>query len=145
MDANRFYSIPYDARNDTAILKLRKKQGGIVAFGRWQALLGMLFDEGGVIDVNDPDDRKVIRDELELTEPRFVSFIETCISYGLLSLEMWELGRIGSKGVCEELEFRVRQREQKSSAGKKGAAAKKAKAEEDANSNGGGDDDEADA
>ncbi len=145
MDANRFYSIPYDARNDTAMLKLRKKQGGIVAFGRWQALLGMLFDEGGVIDVSDPDDRKVIRDELELTEPKFVSFVETCISYGLLSPELWEMGRIGSRGVCEEIEFRARQREQKSSAGKKGAAAKKAKAEEGANSEGGGDDGEAGA
>lgn len=129
MDANRFYSIPFDARNDTSMLKLRRKQGGIVAFGRWQALLGMLFDEDGIIDINDPDDRKVIEGEIELRGAKFDGFIEACVGYGLLSAEWWALGKIASTGVCDELEFKRQQKNQKSEAGKKGAAAKKAKAE----------------
>lgn len=133
MDANRFYSIPYDARNDTAMLKLRNKQGGIIAFGRWQALLGMLFDEGGIIDINDPEDKKVIEKEIELKGIKFDTFIETCIGYGLLSYEMWTFGKIASDGVIREIEFKAKLKLQKSEAGKKGQEAKRAKEEAEKN------------
>lgn len=123
MDANRFYSIPYDARNDTAMLKLRRKHGGIVAYGRWQALLGILFDEGGVIDVSDEDNRSMVEDEIELKGAKFDAFIESCVKFGLLSYEFAEIGRIGSKGVCAEIEYRSAMREKKRAAGKKGGQA----------------------
>ena len=49
MDANRFFSIPYDNRNDVKMRRLRKRLGGYEGYGRWVALLGMLYDEHGNI------------------------------------------------------------------------------------------------
>lgn len=123
MDANRFYSVPYDARNDTAMLKLRRKHGGIAAYGRWQALLGVLYDEGGTIDVADEDNLAMVEQEIELEGAELDAFIESCVKYGLLSAELWGIGTIGSHGVCEELEYRKEQRRKKSEAGKKGGQA----------------------
>lgn len=128
MDANRFYSVPYDARNDTAMLKLRRKHGGIAAYGRWQALLGVLYDEGGTIDVTDEDNLAMVEQEIELEGAELDAFIESCVKHGLLSAELWGIGTIGSHGVCEELEYRREQRRKKSEAGKKGGRPKKDKA-----------------
>lgn len=118
MDANRFYSIPYDARNDTAVKKLRKKHGGMAAFGRWQALLGVLYDEGGVIDLNDDDNRSMVEDEIELRGDRLDAFIGSCAKFGLLSDERWDLGQIASDGVCRELEYKRKKQEAGSKGGK---------------------------
>lgn len=123
MDANRFYSVPYDARNDTAMLKLRRKHGGIAAFGRWQALLGVLYDEGGTIDVTDEDNLAMVEQEIELEGAELDAFIESCVKYGLLSAELWGIGTIGSRGVCDELEYRREMRDKKSNAGRKGGQA----------------------
>ena len=123
MDANRFYSVPYDARNDTAMLKLRRKHGGIAAYGRWQALLGALYDEGGTIDVTDEDNLAMVEQEIELEGAELDAFIESCVKYGLLSPDLWSIGTIGSRGVCDELEYRKEQRRKKSEAGKKGGQA----------------------
>ena len=121
MDANRFYSVPYDARNDTAMLKLRLKHGGLAAFGTWQALLGVLYDEGGVIDLSDDDCKAMLEGELELKGPRLTAFIESCIKFEMLDDGAWEMGKIASHGVCDELEYR----RQRSENGKKGGRPKK--------------------
>lgn len=123
MDANRFYSVPYDARNDTAMLKLRRKHGGIAAYGRWQALLGVLYDEGGTIDITDEDNLAMVEQEIELEGAELDAFIESCVKYGLLSAELWGIGTIGSRGVCDELEYRREMRDKKSNAGRKGGQA----------------------
>lgn len=123
MDANRFYSVPYDARNDTAMLKLRRKHGGIAAYGRWQALLGVLYDEGGTIDITDEDNLAMVEQEIELEGAELDAFIESCVKYGLLSAELWGIGTIGSRGVCDELEYRRETRDKKSNAGRKGGQA----------------------
>lgn len=123
MDSNRFYSVPYDARNDTAMLKLRRKHGGIAAYGRWQALLGVLYDEGGTIDVTDEDNLAMVEQEIELEGAELDAFIESCVKYGLLSAELWGIGTIGSRGVCDELEYRREIRDKKSNAGRKGGQA----------------------
>lgn len=120
MDANRFYSVPYDARNDTAILKLRRKHGGIAAYGRWQALLGVLYDEGGTIDLSDEDNFAMVEREIELDGPDLEEFVKSCVKFGLLSPDLWSIGTIGSRGVCEELEYRRNLREKRSTAGKNG-------------------------
>lgn len=123
MDANRFYSVPYDARNDTAMLKLRRKHGGIAAYGRWQALLGVLYDEGGTIDLSDEDNLAMVEQEIELEGAELDAFVESCVKYGLLSAELWGIGTIGSRGVCDELEYRREMRDKKSNAGRKGGQA----------------------
>lgn len=121
MNANRFYSIPFDARNDTAMLKLRRKAGGIIAFGRWQALLGILYDEDGCIDLTDEDNAVMVASELDFDSSDELSvFLDACAKYGLISLAAWEeRTTVISEGVAKEIDYR----KQKSEAGRKGGAA----------------------
>ena len=105
------------------MLKLRRKHGGIAAYGRWQALLGVLYDEGGTIDITDEDNLAMVEQEIELEGAELDAFIESCVKYGLLSAELWGIGTIGSRGVCDELEYRREMRDKKSNAGRKGGQA----------------------
>lgn len=124
MKADRFYSVPYDARANTKMLMLRNVQGGIVAFGRWQALLGMLFDADGRIDTKQTGARLMLMHELEFdTAEELDTFISDCIDCQLLSAEAWEQWRtVVSPGVLEQLEYRRTRAE----AGKMGGRPKKA-------------------
>jgi len=115
MDANRFFSVPFDNRNDMKILRMRRRLGGIVAYGRWVALLGMLYDEGGVLDMTDQDVRDVVADELELDDVD--EFFSGLVKVGLIEKEFYEtMGHVINDGVCREIEYRRK----KSEAGKKG-------------------------
>ena len=115
MDANRFFSIPYDATHDFKIRRLMKSQGGIIAYGRWVALLGMLYDEHGLIDLNDDLARSVVCEELELTQPD--EFFTALAQIGLIDKGLYEQGNhVVNSGVCEQLEYY----KAKSEAGKKG-------------------------
>ena len=118
MDANRFFSIPYDATHDFKIRSLMKAEGGIVAYGRWVALLGMLYDEHGVIDLNDALSESIVYDELEIDEP---GFFETLARVGLIDSELFHtMNHVVSSGVCEQLEYQRK----KSEAGKQGGRPK---------------------
>lgn len=117
MDANRFFSVPYDNRNDTRILRLRRREGGIAAYGRWVSLLGMLYDEHGLLDLNDEDTRWMVSRELELEDVD--GYMESLASVGLIDMELWSVFRhVVNDGVCDEIEYR----RAKSEAGKKGTA-----------------------
>ena len=116
MDANRFFSVPYDNRNDVKIRRLRKMMGGIVAYGRWVALLGMLYDENGILDLSDQVMREIVSDELELDDVD--EFFTGLATIGLIDADMYnELTHVVNSGVCDEIEYRKR----KSEAGKKSA------------------------
>ena len=115
MDANRFFSVPYDNRNDMKILRMRRKLGGIAAYGRWVALLGMLYDEGGVLDMSDEDMVAVVADELELDDVD--AFFVGLAKVGLIEGDLYDSMRhVVNDGVCREIEYRRK----KSEAGKKG-------------------------
>lgn len=115
MNANRFFSIPFDNRNDVKILRMRRKLGGIAAYGRWVALLGMLYDEGGMLDMTDPDMVEIVADELELDDVD--EFFAELAKIGLIDKEMHDnLNHVVNNGVCNEIEYRRK----KSEAGKKG-------------------------
>ena len=115
MDANRFFSVPYDNRNDTRILRLRRREGGMAAYGRWVALLGMLYDEHGLLDLNDEDTMWMVSRELELDDVN--GYMESLASIGLIDMELWSAFRhVVNDGVCYEIEYR----RAKSEAGKKG-------------------------
>lgn len=117
MDANRFFSIPYDATHDFKIRRLKIKGGGIIAYGRWVALLGMLYDEHGLIDLNDNATNMVVQMELELLTEEMPKFFELLAEVGLIDSELYHsLNHVVNSGVCEELEYR----KQKSEAGIKG-------------------------
>ena len=122
MDANRFFSIPYDATHDFKIRRLKIKGGGIIAYGRWVALLGMLYDEHGLIDLNDNATNLVVQMELELLTDEMPKFFELLAEVGLIDSELYHsLNHVVNSGVCEELEYR----KQKSEAGKQGGRPKK--------------------
>ena len=122
MDANRFFSVPYDNRNDVKIRRMRKRMGGIVAYGRWVALLGMLYDEGGILDMNDMTMIEIVAEELELDD--IDEFFTDLASIGLIDKELYHsLGHVVNNGVCKEIEYR----KLKSEAGKKSGAARRSK------------------
>ena len=106
MKGKRFYSVPYDARNDPVMMRVRLSCGGIVAFGRWQALLGILYDMDGIIDLSDEIMHKVIEAELELKGEKLDEFIDVLVAVGWIDTAMWEMQRkVVSRSVVEQLDF----------------------------------------
>ena len=119
MDANRFFSVPFDNRNDVKMLRIRRRLGGMAAYGRWVALRGMLYDEGGVLDMNDQEMRDITADELELDDVD--EFFTELARIGLIDKELYEsVGHVVNDGVCREIEYRKK----KSEAGRKGNEAR---------------------
>lgn len=117
MDANRFFSIPYDNRNDVKMRRLRKRLGGYAGYGRWVALLGMLYDEKGVLDMNDQEMREIVSEELDLDDVD--GFFCELSGLGLIDGELYaEMSHVVNHGVCDEIEYRRK----KSEAGRKGMA-----------------------
>lgn len=115
MKADRFFSVPYDNRNDVKMLRVRKLLGGFAGYGRWVALLGMLYDENGMLDMNDQDMRDVVAEQLELDDVD--GFLSTLSRIGLIDRTLYEtMSHVVNKGVADELEYR----NQKKAAGKKG-------------------------
>ena len=115
MNANRFFSVPYDNRNDVKMRRMRKRLGGIAAYGRWMALLGMLYDEDGVIDLGDQVMREIVAEELELDDVD--GFFLELARIGLIDPKLYsELEHVVNAGVCSEIEYRKK----KSEAGAKG-------------------------
>ena len=106
MKGNRFYSIPYDARNDPSMKWMRRKFGGIVAYGRWQALLGILYDQDGTIDLSDDVMQGIVEDELELKGSALADYIQGLVAVGWIDGLAWESFRkVHSSSVCEQLAF----------------------------------------
>lgn len=117
MDANRFFSIPYDNRNDVKMRRLRKRLGGYEGYGRWVALLGMLYDEHGILDMTKRDMQEIVAEELDLDDVD--EFFIELGKLGLIDEEVYRsLGHVVNHGVCDEIEYRRK----KSEAGKKGMA-----------------------
>ena len=116
MKASRFFSVHYDARHNPKVELLRDMGGGIVAFGRWIALISILYDTDGVYDYSTTMKRRYLCRELELEDGELDGFLGLCAECGLISGELLELKHVVSPGVSKELEYhRV-----KSEAGKKG-------------------------
>lgn len=115
MDANRFFSVPYDNRNDVKMRRLRKRLNGYAGYGRWVALLGMLYDEKGILDMNDAEMREIVCEELELDDADH--FFTVLADIGLIDKELYHsMNHVVNRGVLEQIEYRVK----KSDAGKKG-------------------------
>jgi hypothetical protein len=103
-------------RHNPKVDMLRDMGGGIVAFGRWVALMSILYDSDGLVDVGNDARRRYLMRELELDGDGLDEFLAQCAECDLIQPEMLEMGHVISHGVCDELDYR----KQKSEAGKKG-------------------------
>ena len=120
MDANRFFSVPYDNRNDVKMRRLRKRLGGYAGYGRWVALLGMLYDEKGILDMSDAEMVEIVCEELELDDADH--FFTVLADIGLIDKELYHsMSHVVNRGVLEQIEYRV----SKSNAGKKSGEARR--------------------
>ena len=119
MKADRFFSVHYDARHNPKVELLRDMGGGLVAFGRWVALMSILYDVGGLYDISTKTKRRYLMKELEfVNEDELGGFLGDCAECELISQELLELGHVVSPGVCEQIDYYKK----KSEAGKKGMA-----------------------
>lgn len=115
MKGNRFFSVPYDLPNDVKIRCLAHSQGSVQAVGRWVILLGMLYDQDGLLDLSDATIRKVTAQSLELED--LDGFMVELGKIGLIDGELYRAtSHVVNAGVLKELEYY----EAKSKAGKKG-------------------------
>lgn len=120
MDANRFFSVPYDNRNDVKMRRLRKRLDGYAGYGRWVALLGMLYDEKGILDMSDAEMVEIVCEELELDDADH--FFTVLADIGLIDKELYHsMNHVVNRGVLEQIEFRVN----KANAGKKSGEARR--------------------
>lgn len=115
MKGGRFFSVPYDNRSDVKMLLVRKRLGGYAGYGRWVALLGILYDQGGILDMNSQPMRDVIASELELEDVD--EFFSILADIGLIDPELYHsMSHVVNHGVCDELNYY----RAKSEAGRKG-------------------------
>lgn len=120
MNANRFFSVPYDNRNDVKMLQVRKLLGGYAGYGRWVALLGILYDSHGFLDMSDSVMREIVADELDLDDVD--GFFTVLANIGLIDRVLYETANhVVSHGVAEEIEYKKQRQE----TGKMGGRPKK--------------------
>lgn len=109
MDAQRFFSVAYDSRNHPKVRMLRMRGGGIAEYGRYVALLGILYDMRNRVDATDPVVLSYLASELDLPDADAAkAWLEDAAAVGLIdggALE--EFGVVASAGVGRELEFRA--------------------------------------
>lgn len=116
-----YFPVPYEGYNARDIRLLRRLQGGVIAYGRYHVLLGILYQAGGRFDL---DELAItdLEEELELTACGVTRFLEDCSKCGLISSEFLARGVVASEGVCKQLDY-IRQQSER---GKKGGRPKKA-------------------
>lgn len=125
MKSNRFFTVAYDARNTSEMRYVRKRCGGLIAFGRWMALLGILYEQDGGIDLADPVMFDVVKDELEIErDEELVELVDALAAVKWVDAAMWgESRHVISGSVCDQIEFR----KSRASAGRKGGESTGAK------------------
>lgn len=120
MNADRFFSVHYDMRHNPKIDILRDMGGGIVALGRWLALMSILYDSDGLIDITSTAKKRYLMRELELDADGLDEFLTQCADCDLIQPDLLGIGHVVSRGVCDELATKKQMHKQKSEAGKKG-------------------------
>ena len=107
MNANRYFSVPYDGRNDVTIRLLRKRAGGIVAYGRWVALLGILYDSDGIIRLEVPGMSELLQEELDFSsQDELLAYLEDLADLDLIDLTAYqERNHVINAGVVKEIDY----------------------------------------
>ena len=110
MKGGKFFSVPYDVYCSPEMRYLRRKCGGIAAFGRWMAFVAILYTQGGAIDLDNETMHKVIEDELELKPQQLDEFIEALSEIGWVDAHMWKTNRHAISGsVLEQINYKKKQ------------------------------------
>ena len=110
MNANRFYSVPLDGHQRIDVQRLMDMLDGFAAYGRWHALLEVIFQAGGRIEL-DGVWRGILERELRLDADGLREFLAACAECGMLAGDLLELGVVTSNGIAEQLEFKKSKRE----------------------------------
>ena len=130
MEANRFYSVPFDGHHWTDVCMLARILGRdrFEVYGRWHAFLGVLYQAGGRIVLNEMW-RSYLCCELGLDEDGLDEWLEACAQVDLIDSESLHVrDTAASNGVCAELMRRAENRAN----GKKGGRPKKNETKGDA-------------
>ena len=107
MNANRFFSIPYDNRNDVTMRLLRMQCDGLRAYGRWVALLGMLYDADGILRLEVPGMAGLLTSELEFEDVNQLGeFLEVLAELELIDATAYrERNHVINSGVVREIDY----------------------------------------
>lgn len=112
MKGGKFFSVPYDVYCSPEMRYLRRKCGGIAAFGRWMALVAILYTQGGAMDLDNETMHKVIEDELEMKPQQLDEFIEALSEIGWVDAQMWKSNKhVISESVLEQLNYKKTMKE----------------------------------
>lgn len=125
MKSSKFFTVPYDVAHTSEMRYVRKRCGGLIAFGRWMALLGIMYEQDGKVDPNDPVMREVVMEELEIAEDEELdALLDALGSVDFVSAQLLaEHGVLTSNGVLQQVAYK----RERSAAGKKGGEASEKK------------------
>ncbi len=107
MQANKFYSVPYDGHHwaDVRLLAIATGDAIPTAYGRWHILLGAIYQMAGRVELTDAA-RRFLADELDVGPAQLDPYLGACASCGLIDADALERGAVVSRGACEELQRR---------------------------------------
>ena len=122
MKANKYFSVPYDGHHWADVRMLARVLGmdRFEAYGRWHALLGVLYQAEGRIELTDHW-LAMLAEELAYTPEQLGTFLEACAETGLVDkLSLEARNTLISEGVVEAL----MERKQRSERGRKNVSAR---------------------
>lgn len=141
MDAQRFFPVAYDSRNHPKVRMMRMQGEGIAEYGRYVALLGILYDLGNRVFVGEPGDERgdamaaYVAMELDLPDTAAArEWLRRAAACGLIDEgALDEFGTVTSGGVGKQLEYKA----ERARCGKRGGRPRKKKAEQEHAAEGG--------
>ena len=117
MKSDKFYTVPYDGRNDPRMRVLREQCGGIVAYARWHVLLELLYQLDGVVDNSSEVFHNLLLSELEMNDEELDFFLEKLAEIDFIDAHFLHAENHSvSHGVADQLAYK----KTKSEAGKQG-------------------------
>ncbi len=135
MDAQRFFPVAYDSRNHPKVRMMRMQGAGIAEYGRYVALLGILYDLNNRLFVGERGDARgdaavaYLASELDLPDAEAArEWLRGAAACGLIDEgALDEFGVVASGGVGKQLAYKA----ERARCGKSGGRPRKKKAETD--------------